>query len=315
MGNSPKSRENWNKTRRERRATKKDALKKAFDNRDRLLENSNSVKNNVLEALSEKYSAHELKRLLVSSNIYTPDAVRYQFDFTGEIIKFGIMGDTHIGSKHSDPASLNSALEEMDRQQCQFIAHTGDLVEGMMARPNHVLELRPDCIGYKAMLQVSIAAFERWSKPLYVIAGNHDASFDLKYGIGMNLVEDFCERTGATYCGTNDGDFYAGKTRIKLWHGGDGATARALTYRDQLVIESLSGGDKPNLLITGHIHKMHYFFLRNVHCICAGTLQKQTTFMRAKKLSAHVGFWIVTMCVDKETGEIKWIEPRMYPLY
>lgn len=270
----------------------------------------------VLLDLGKKYSPTELQRLSQSSVVGKPDPPRQLIDFSGTEITFGIMSDTHIGSKHADPLILKSAIQEMKDQGCAFIAHAGDLVEGMMARPNHVLELRPECIGYKAMRTEAVNAFKDCSLPIYIISGNHDMSFDIKYGIGMDLVEDFCERVPmAHYCGPNDGDFFVGKCKIKLWHGGDGAATRAQTYRDQLIIESLSGGEKPNLLITGHIHKSHYFFNRNVHCICAGTLQKQTPFMRSKKLAAHVCFWVVKMCLNPETGEIKWLQARQYPIY
>lgn len=275
---------------------------------------SKSKVDNILQDIKGKYSPKELRIMAAVNPFRVKGVEQFRLPFKGKEITFGVMSDTHLGSKYTDVSHILAAFKEMNKEKCEFLLHAGDLVEGMMGRPGHVLELDPMCIGFQNMLDMSIEVFKRYKQPIFVISGNHDLSFDIKYGIGMDLVHHFCEETGNYYLGINDGDLTVGNTVIKLWHGGDGATARAQTYRDQLIIESLTGGEKPNLLVTGHIHKAHYFFMRNVHCICAGSMQRQTPFMRAKKLAAQVGFWIVKMCIDR-SGEVKWIQPRWYPFY
>lgn len=85
------------------------------------------------------------------------------------------------------------------------------------------------------------------------------------------------------------------------------------SYRIQKIIESFYGGEKPNVLIAGHVHKQGYFFERNVHAFSAATLQKQSKWMRGKRLQAHTGFWILKVTID-ENG-VNSITSTFYPFY
>ena len=261
--------------------------------------------------LSEKFTTEELKQLANGSLISPNDTKHMKHDFNGEEITFGIMSDTHIGSIYTNPMYIAQAFEEMEKNNCAFIAHAGDLVEGFMGRPGDVYELSH--IGYKAQRDEAVRLFKDWTKPLYIVAGNHSMSFNTKIGAGMDITEDFCSRIpNGHYLGVNDGVITLNGAKIMLWHGGDGS-AVSLGYRDQKLADSFSGGEKPHALITGHLHKAHYFFYRNIHIIGGVSLQRQSGWMRAKKLQAHVGFWIIKTAIAK--GEIKWMQTRWYPFY
>jgi len=265
----------------------------------------------LLMKLKENYSDVELKAISKGGRIVPGYAKAPIIHFDGEEITFGIMSDTHLGSSSTDPARVVSALEQMEKMGCEFICHAGDVVEGMMGRKGHEFELTH--LGYKAQRDHAVDVFSFWKKPLYMVGGNHDCSMNTKLGVGIDIVEDICSRLpSALYLGPNDGDLSIKGTVIKLFHGLDGA-AYALGYRIQKIVESFTGGEKPNLLITGHDHKALYLFYRNVHAIAGGCIQKQTIFMRGKKLAAMCGFWIVTMSV--KDGCIKWIKPCWYPFY
>jgi len=106
-------------------------------------------------------------------------------------------------------------------------------------------------------------------------------------------------KTGAHYLGSDEGDIsLKGKAIIKLWHGEDGSSY-ATSYRLQKLIESLTGGEKPNLLLAGHTHKMAYIFERHVHTFSGGALSTQSSWMRGKRLPNHTGFWIIDVWVGK----------------
>ena len=87
----------------------------------------------------------------------------------------------------------------------------------------------------------------------------------------------------------------------------------ALSYRPQKLIESLTGGEKPNILICGHVHKALYLFERHVHCVSAACTQKQTKWMRGKKLAAHTGFQLAECEINK--NGVAWFMSRFYPAY
>lgn len=81
----------------------------------------------------------------------------------------------------------------------------------------------------------------------------------------------------------------------------------------QKVIESYTGGEKPNVLFLGHTHKALYIFERNIHAVSTGALQKQSSWMRSKKLASHTGFWIIEMIVND--GEVKKFKPAWHSFY
>jgi len=89
-----------------------------------------------------------------------------------------------------------------------------------------------------------------------------------------------------------------GSSVIRLFHPGGGSSSYALSYQLQKIVESLTGGDKPAMLLCGHFHKSNYFMVRNVHCISAGCIMDQSAFMRKKHIEAHVAFWIVWVQQD-----------------
>jgi predicted phosphodiesterase len=229
----------------------------------------------------------------------------------GSNIKIGVMSDNHLGSIYCDPKLTVEAIEEFHRQNVDMVIHPGDIVEGMMNRPGDIYELTH--IGYKAQRELAISVLKEIKKPLYMISGNHDYSYTSKHGTGANIVEDICNSIGAVYLGHDEGDIEINGIRIRLFHGGDGSSY-AISYRGQKLIEAITGGSKPEIFVAGHCHKSLYMpAYRNVHYIEAGTLQWQSSWMRGKKLAAHVGFWILNLVVAEK--EVKSMQAQWYPFY
>jgi len=81
----------------------------------------------------------------------------------------------------------------------------------------------------------------------------------------------------------------------------------------QKIIEAFTGGEKPNVLLTAHTHKALYLFDRNIHAVSTGSIQRQSGFMRYKRLAAHTGFWIIGGKI--RDGEIVQFTPTWYPFY
>jgi hypothetical protein len=101
---------------------------------------------------------------------------------------------------------------------------------------------------------------------------------------------------------------------MDLVHPLDGASY-AISYSTQKYIDSLSGGDKANILIIGHHHKAFMLpVYRNIAAFEAGTFQKQTKWMQGKRLAANVGGWILEVEVD-EQGTIKRCKGEFIPYY
>lgn len=128
---------------------------------------------------------------------------------------------------------------------------------------------------------------------------------------GAYIVEDICNiLDGCTYLGSNEGSIIVDGVEIRLWHGEDGASSYALSYRLQKIIESLAINDRPAIIISGHDHKAIWMpENQGITCIGAGCIEKQTKWMRGKRIPAHHGFWIIKVYIDNGTlaaVEGKW---------
>ena len=263
----------------------------------------------VLSAISEKYSPDELKQLATGTKTSTMTAP--DVSFAGKRVKILALTDTHIGSSYTHPGYIAAAIQEGMTQGCDMMVHAGDVTEGMSGRDGHVYELSH--IGYKAQRAAAIESLKLWPGPLYAISGNHDLWYMSKGDAGSDIVEDICAGLpSATYLGMHEGDIKINGITIRLWHGED-TGSYATSYRLQKLIESFTGGEKPNVLLAGHTHKAGYFYERNIHAVTLGSIQKQSAWMRRKRLPAHCGFWVLDMVIGE--NEVKSFTPTFYPFY
>jgi predicted phosphodiesterase len=264
--------------------------------------------------LKERFTETELKSLLSGSKQKNP-SIKTNIDFNGEKVKFLVLSDTHFGSIYTDSKHFDLAIEEANKENCDFMIHAGDVTEGIMNRPNHVFEC--SAYGYKAQKDVAIENLKKWNKPSYILQGNHDDSLNTKLGVGVNIVEEICnEVPQAKFIGNSTGSFTLNDSIVfDIFHGNDSASGYAISYRLQGIANGYSGGHKPHVLITGHDHKSMYLFYRNIHILAGGCIQQQSEWMQSKKIPAMVGFWIVEATLNYETSEVKKFTPTWYPLY
>lgn len=261
----------------------------------------------VLAQLENQFTVDELRVIAKSGKVRPTNAVVKELTFTGEVVKFGVLSDTHIGSIYFKDEVIDAAYREFEKERVEFITHSGDVSEGMSYRSGHVYECSE--IGYQSQEAKVREVLSRSPAPMYVISGNHDLWFMTVGNIGANIVKNVCDVTGHTYLGDEEGSLYVNGAELRLWHGRDGSSY-AKSYRIQKLIESYAPGDKPKIAMFGHVHKQLYMFERNVHCISAGCVQFQSAYMRQKRLAADVGFWVVSACI--EDGFVKWVQCRWY---
>jgi len=263
----------------------------------------------LLMKLKQRFTEEELKQLATKDDVL-PTWQKNIITFDGDEIIFGAFSDTHIGSQYTDESKIISAIEEFKRQGCQFIIHSGDVVEGMSGRDGHVYELSH--IGYKEQKEAAIKILSTWDKPSYYISGNHDLWYMSKGDMGADIVSDICKEVpNSIYLGMHEGDININGVTIRLWHGSDGASS-TYSYRVQQILNSLAPEDVPNVILTAHVHKNGYFYDRGCHAMMLGCLQNQSGFMRYKRLAAHVGFYVIRMKI--KDGKVVTFSPTFYPL-
>jgi predicted phosphodiesterase len=219
-------------------------------------------------------------------------------------IKFGVIGDTHIGSMYQRTDALKLFYERCSSEGVRQILHVGDVVDGWRVYRGHEFELQPDARSWPGQRSMFSEAFPRiQGVETIFISGNHDASF--KNLIGMVVGDELQRvRPDFKFIGQDVGDVIlkaanGDSLKVRLVHPG-GGTAYALSYKLQKFIEAIPGGEKPDLLCLGHYHKAEFLpSYRNVCGIQAGTFCSQTPFMARQASAAHVGGWIVEAALGK----------------
>lgn len=232
-------------------------------------------------------------------------------------IRFGLIGDTHIGSLFERTDALHEFYKHLEAEGITICLHAGDVLDGCKMYKGHEFELYAH--GYDAQ---EAALREKWPQTkvhTYFITGNHDYSFTKL--VGMKIGEKLeAVMHNSTFVGTDSATVElaatGGKTlRVGLVHP-DGGTAYAISYKSQKVAEALPGGTKPDLLGIGHYHKMDYLpMFRNIHIFQVGCLQSQTPFMARKPTPAHVGGWIVEVVLGDRKHLVTQVKAEPIAFY
>jgi predicted phosphodiesterase len=267
----------------------------------------------ILNKIQQRYNEKELKALAQGNKLISQSIKIPKIDFEGQHIKIAYMTDTHIGSVFFKEPLFDKAIKEFKKEHCDILIHTGDVTEGLSHRPGHIYDLEK--IGYTSQKDYAIQLLKEWPKESYYISGNHDCWYMQNSNLGANIVQDIVKNIPkASWLGFDEGDLLLkGKTKLRMWHGLD-ANTYAVGYRVQKIIESFTGGEKPQILCCGHTHKALYMFERNVHAVSGGALSLQSRWMRGKRISNHTGFWTLDIWINKK-GEVTKFSPIFYPFY
>lgn len=228
------------------------------------------------------------------------------------IIRFGIVTDTHINSKYTQLTHLHTFYDRCAELKVPIVYHVGDIDEGEKMRPGHQYE----CYTQGAddhVAEIVRVYPKREGIITKFITGNHDASMikHCGYNIGPAIAR---ERDDMIYLGPDWAVInLTPNCTLELRHPWDGSSY-ASSYKVQKMVESMEADSKPNILAVGHYHKLGDFTPRNVQTFLAGAFQGQTPFTRGKNLSVEMGAWIVDAEVDK-TGTVVELVMRKVPFY
>ena len=263
----------------------------------------------LVQKILDRYTPDELKSIASGRGISPIQHEIPVHDFQGQDVCIGFATDTHIGSRFFHDALWISFIEECKRQKVQRILFSGDLIEGMSNRPDQMYSLQD--MGFSAQMNHATRLLDMTKVPIDAIDGNHDR-WGIKSG-GVFAVRDIANRLKhVNFLGHDVADVIINGSKWRLWHGEDGSSY-ATSYRIQKIIESLTGGDKPNILLCGHTHKQAYIFERNIHAVSGGALSMQSDWMRSKRLANHTGFHIIRAKI--QGGNVISFSPTFYPFY
>lgn len=226
----------------------------------------------------------------------------------GGWIRYGLLGDTHLASKEERLSELHNFYDILQSEGITTAFHAGNIVDGYIPRINggsvfessidgqckYVIDNYPRRDGLTTYYITGDDHEGWWQKEGFNFGGY------LQYLAGM----DEHLRTDLKYIGHVEADvaIHTGAPRdtiIKIQHPG-GGSAYARSYTGQKQVESLEGGEKPDILVQGHYHVSNFMSERNVHVVSLPGFQDQTMFARKKRLRMEVGGAIISfkVCPD-----------------
>ena len=216
-------------------------------------------------------------------------------------ILFGVCSDKHMGSKYERLDVLEATYDLFAAAGVTTVYDAGNWIDGE-ARFNKT-DLKVHGLTNQVRYWATHHPKREGMKTYFIAGDDHEGWYHQNAGIEIGkyaelLAQDELKRDDLVYLGYMEHDVIipakndGASSKIRVVHAG-GGSSYAISYTTQKLVESLSGGDKPDIMLIGHYHKAEYLNYRNIHCIQSGTTQDQTPFMRKKRLSAHLGGWIV----------------------
>jgi DNA repair exonuclease SbcCD nuclease subunit len=148
----------------------------------------------------------------------------------------------------------------------------------------------------------------------YMIAGNHDASFQKSAGHDL-LQEITSHRDDLKYLGMFGAYFtIPGLDSTFYLHHPRGPIPYARSYRLQKTIEQMAPDQKPRVLLQGHLHiSCHLPMYRNVEGFLVPCFQAQTPLLKAMGVYPTIGGLILELVVN-ESG-LAAVKTEWWPFY
>jgi predicted phosphodiesterase len=236
----------------------------------------------------------------------------------GDIVKFGALSCTHLGSRQQQLTFLNALYDRFAAEGITTVLNCGDIAEG---DGNVYRGQRYDVFLHGADVQRDYVT-EKYPKrngiTTYMIAGNHDWSFWQRGG--FNLLESVAERRpDIVYLGAMGAKVLVDGVHVYVSHG-SGGNAYARSYKPQKRIEQFAPAEKPEVFLLGHYHSWNHLpMYRNVIGYQMGCLQSQTDYLKRVGLYPEIGGLILTIYrgtkgADRLGGFVRVVD-EIIPLY
>ena len=220
----------------------------------------------------------------------------------GKPYRFGLIADTHLGSKHCRLDVCENLYDWFAAEGIDTVFHCGNWIEGEARFNKH--ELVPEAHGMQPQLDYFVEHYPQRDgiETRYVAGDDHEGWYSQREGVDIGrMLADTAKRAGRTdlvYLGykeafvTLEHPKTKNKARLLIDHPG-GGSAYATSYAAQKRVEAAQGGEKPAIWCFGHWHKSGYFVARGVHCLLVPCTKDLDTFGRKKGLEYVLGGVIV----------------------
>ena len=234
---------------------------------------------------------------------FLPSILPKEPEYSTEISHFGLMGDTHIGSKYAEPEALDMYYDEIDDAGIKHVIHAGDLVDGIGVYLGQYNDLLPDAMNLEAQIDKAIKEYPRKKGiTTEIISGNHDLRQFQRQGVDP-VREVSKRRKDFKFLGQNYGRMrLEDDILLEIVHPSGGAPY-SKDYRIRTYLRERPISTYPQILAMGHLHCSMFEDVQGTLSYLVGAFMGDTDYTRRKGLVTTVGGWNVDLDIDD--GNIK----------
>jgi hypothetical protein len=233
--------------------------------------------------------------------------------------RFGTLGDMHLCSKYERRDVLDAMYDIFKEKGITTVYNTGNWIDGE-ARFNKT-DIHTHGMDNQLQYMIDVYPNIPGITTYYVAGDDHEGWYTQREGINIGKYLEIKAtkqgRTDLVFLGYMEADVILkaknGQTKLRVLHPG-GGSSYAVSYTSQKIVESYTGGDKPDIILMGHYHKAEYSYVRGVHVLQTASCVDQSPFMRKKRLASHLGGWIIEFSTD-DNGAVTEFSQTFYPFY
>ena len=222
---------------------------------------------------------------------------------------FGIVSDTHLGSKQERLDAINSMYDIFEKEGIGVVYHIGDITDGFGMYRGQEFEVHK--LGQQEQIDYTKKVYPKGKNiTTYFITGNHDLKQYERGGVDVGNV--ISQRKDLHYLGQAMAQVKIGQDVImELLHPA-GGISYALSYKAQRDINNRNPNDLPNILVYGHYHVAFYMHYRGIDFIQAGCFKDAGIWERRLGLNPVIGGWIVEGKMTDDSSEIERFNPHLF---
>lgn len=232
---------------------------------------------------------------------YIPDErdKRYQIGDGDGTYRFGLISDTHLGSKACHLADLHDFYDRMQARGVEIVLHGGDIGDGWEVHQNQINEVVPEATGWNRLQDYCVEHYpQRDGIETFFISGNHDHKLWKRSGVrfgerlgnrraDLNWLGDSMARL--VFDPANDVD-------LELIHP-SGGQPYTLGYRAQTLYREQPTDIRPTLSAIAHLHGRLWAAAEGVEAFYTGCWKDLTTYGKRKGHAAEIGGWDVELSI------------------
>lgn len=225
----------------------------------------------------------------------------YEIPSNLDHLKLLLISDTHLASKYDRLDILRYLYQKAEDKNVNYILHSGDLVDGLSNRPQHIYQLKET--SYTGQRDYAIDKYPKSDIKTFLVSGNHEAMW-YKH-CGADILKDIAtQRQDLIYLGSDCEDLKIGKLKIRLYHG-KGGSSYAKSYKLQKYLDTIPLEERPHILQTGHIHQAFYMKQDKTHCFQTSCLQDLTPYERSQGFSNDKSCWWLDIYMDNKGNPVQ----------